>query len=179
MTDQTRVLGQLSAADGAGVIRLEDRYDSSIDDLWSALTDPARLARWYGEVEGDLRLGGQFTVYLEGPDLRSIGHVEVCDRPNRMRVLTRESDESARRGNGPQPYDQTVEATLTADGDQTVVVIEIRGMPLDKIAAFGAGWQIHAENLGNYVTGRDRVNTQERWGAIVPHYNAQAAALPV
>jgi len=32
-------------------IGLEDRYDTSTDDLWSALTDPQRLARWVAEVK--------------------------------------------------------------------------------------------------------------------------------
>ena len=54
----TRILGSLRSADGTGVVRIEDRYDTDIDDLWSALIDPRRLARWYGQVEGDLRLGG-------------------------------------------------------------------------------------------------------------------------
>ena len=56
----TRILGSLRSADGKGAVRMEDRYDTGIDDLWSALTDPRRLARWLGEVEGDLRLGGEF-----------------------------------------------------------------------------------------------------------------------
>jgi len=49
----TRIVGSLRAADGKGVVRIEDRYDTDIEDLWSALTDPARLARWYGVVEGN------------------------------------------------------------------------------------------------------------------------------
>ena len=57
-----RILGSLRAADGSGVVRIEDRYDTHIDDLWSAFTDPARLARWYGQVDGDLRPGGQFPL---------------------------------------------------------------------------------------------------------------------
>ena len=48
-----RILGSLRSADGAGVVRIEDRYDTDINDLWSALTDPGRLALWYGQVEGD------------------------------------------------------------------------------------------------------------------------------
>ena len=52
-----RILGSLRSADGKGIVRIEDRFDTDIDDLWSALTDPGRLARWMGEVEGDLRLG--------------------------------------------------------------------------------------------------------------------------
>ena len=59
-----RILGSLRSADGKGVVRMEDRFDTDIDDLWSALTDPGRLARWLGEVEGDLRLGGEFRARL-------------------------------------------------------------------------------------------------------------------
>ena len=50
-----RILGSLGSADGKGVVRIEDRFETDIEDVWSALTDPSRLARWYGEVEGDLR----------------------------------------------------------------------------------------------------------------------------
>jgi uncharacterized protein YndB with AHSA1/START domain len=56
----TRILGSLRSADGKGIVRMEDRYDTDIEDLWSALTDPHRLAQWLGEVEGELRLGGEF-----------------------------------------------------------------------------------------------------------------------
>src|SRR5215469_6074761 len=65
----SRLLGSLRAADGVGVVRIEDRYDTTIDDLWAALTDPDRLAHWYGQVDGDLRPGGAFHLYLEANDL--------------------------------------------------------------------------------------------------------------
>src|SRR5436190_19309225 len=61
-----RILGSLGSADGKGIVRMEDRFDTDIDDLWSALTDPRRLARWYGQVEGDLRRGGEFHASLPG-----------------------------------------------------------------------------------------------------------------
>src|SRR5487761_778739 len=88
----TRILGSLRSADGKGVVRIEDRYHTDIDDLWSALTDPGRLARWYGKVEGDLRPGGEFRVYLESDDWEGTGHVEVCERQRRLLVTTRETD---------------------------------------------------------------------------------------
>ena len=47
----TRLLSSLGSADGNGVVRVQDRYDTEIDDMWSALTDPGRLARWYGRVK--------------------------------------------------------------------------------------------------------------------------------
>ena len=55
-----RILGSLRPADGKGVVRMEDRFDTDINDLWSALTDPRRLVCWYGEVHGDLRRDGEF-----------------------------------------------------------------------------------------------------------------------
>jgi len=47
-----RILGSLRSADGKGIVRVEDRFETGIDDLWSALTDPRRLVHWIGEVEG-------------------------------------------------------------------------------------------------------------------------------
>ena len=174
---RTRLLGSMRSADGTGVVRIEDRYDADIDDLWSALTDPGRLARWYGQVEGDLRPAGVFRLYVEDAGMHVTGRVEACEPPRRLRVTTRETDESYQRGQGVPPYDETIEATLTADGDQTILVIEVRGMPLDKIAFYGAGWQIHAETLAAYLAGRERGDTEARWDELIPAYQDLAASI--
>src|SRR5712692_3332722 len=79
----TRILGSLRSADGTGVVRIEDRYDTGIDDLWSALTDPGRLARWYGQVEGALRPGGEFRLHVESADMDGTWRVEACEPPRR------------------------------------------------------------------------------------------------
>jgi len=170
-----RILGSLRSADGKGVVRIEDRFYTDIDDLWSALTDPDRLARWHGKVEGDLRLGGAFRLYLESDDWQGTGRVEACEPPQRLLVTTRESEESWRKGEGAPPFDETIEATLTTDGTQTVLVIEVLGLPLDKIAFYGAGWQIHTENLAVYLAGRERGDIEARWGELVPAYQGLAA----
>ena len=172
-----RILGSLRSANGKGVVRIEDRYDTDIDDLWAAITDPARLARWHGQVEGDLRPGGEFRVYIEAADIESTGRVEACEPPRRLLVTTRETDESYRKGQGVPPFDASLEATLTADGDQTILVIEVQGMPVDKIAFYGAGWQIHAENLAAYLAGVERSDTEARWDELVPPYQDLAANL--
>ncbi len=173
----SRILGSLRSADSKGVVRIEDRYDTDIDDLWSALTDPRRLARWYGQVEGDLRPGGEFRLYLESDDVEGAGRVEACEPPRRLLVTTRETDESWRKGHGAQPFDESLEVTLTADGDQTILVIEVRGMPLGAIAFYGVGWQIHAENLAAYLAGRTRGDTKALWDDLVPAYQELAASI--
>jgi uncharacterized protein YndB with AHSA1/START domain len=172
-----RILGSLRSTGGTGVVRIEDRYDTDIDDLWSALTDPGRLTRWYGQVEGDLRRDGEFRLHVEDADSDATGRVEACEPPRRLRVTIRETDESYRRGKGVPPYDAALEATLSAKGEQTMLVIEVHGMPLDVIAFYGAGWQIHAENLAAYLAGNERGDTEARWGELVPSYQELAANL--
>lgn len=54
-------------------------YDGSIDDVWSALTDPERLARWFSPVSGELRMGGHYEI--EG---NASGEITACDPPNRF-----------------------------------------------------------------------------------------------
>ena len=74
------IIGTMRALDETrGAVRVEDVYDTDIDDLWEACTTPERLARWIAEVSGDLRVGGTihavFTSTWTGP-----GRIEVCER---------------------------------------------------------------------------------------------------
>ena len=170
-----RILGSLRSNGGKGVVRIEDRYATDVKDLWSALTEPSRLARWLGEVDGDLRPGGTFRLYVAADNVENAGHVDACEPPRRLLVTMRETDESYRKGQGPPPFDKITEATLTPDGNHTILVIEVRGLPLDKMAFFGAGWQIHAENLATYIAGRERGDTEARWDELVPPYKDLAA----
>jgi len=101
--------------------------------------------------------------------------VDACAAPRRLLVTTRETDESWQKGRGAPPFDEAIEANLTADGDRTILVIEVRGIPLDRIAAYGAGWQIHAENLAAHVAGRERGDGEMRWQELVPAYQDLAA----
>ena len=161
----TRILGSLRSADGKGVVRMEDRYDTGIDDLWSALTDPRRLARWIAEVEGDLRLGGEFRARFTS-QWEGTGRVEACEPPRRLTVVTKQTDERD---------EHVIEATLTADGDQTILVIEARGMPVEHLADYGAGWQVHVEDLAAHLAGRERCDIETRWDELSPAYQDLAA----
>jgi uncharacterized protein YndB with AHSA1/START domain len=162
-----RIVGSLRRAeDGKGVVRMEDVYDTDIDDLWSALTDPRRLARWVAEVDGDLRLGGEiharFTSTWEGP-----GRIDVCRAPHRLAVTM-----------SPGAPDETViEATLAAEHDKTRLVIEERGIPLGELAYHGAGWQAHVEDLATHIHGRQADDWHSRWTALTPTYQDLASAL--
>ena len=119
-----------------GAVRVEDLYDTGIDDLWQACTSPDRLARWIARVEGDLRVGGTvelvFTSTWTGP-----ARVEVCEAPRHLLLTTEPGT----------PDEGQIEAWLTEEGDRTRLVVEERGLPLDNLDAYGAGWQAHLEDL--------------------------------
>ena len=162
----TRILGSLRSADGRGVVRMEDRFDTDIDDLRSALTDPGRLARWLGDFEGDLHLGGEFRARFFASGWEGTGRVEACEPPRHLLVLTKDPN---------VPYELVIEATLAADGDQTILVLEERGMPLDHLAAYGAGIQVHVEDLAAHISGRERCDAEARWNELLPAYQDLAA----
>lgn len=173
--DNPRILGSLRSVEGRGVVRLQERFDTDIKDLWSAITDPGRLAQWHATVEGDLRPGGTFRRYVEADDWEGTGRVEACEPPRRLVLTNRESEESWRKGQGAPPFDASLDATLTPDGDETVLVVEVGNLPLEPLPYFGVGWQIHLEKLAAYIAGRVLDDTEARWEVLVPAYHALVA----
>jgi uncharacterized protein YndB with AHSA1/START domain len=61
----------------ARVITVSQTYQTSLDEMWDACTNPERIPRWFLPVSGDLRVGGRYQ--LEG---NAGGTVERCDPPN-------------------------------------------------------------------------------------------------
>jgi uncharacterized protein YndB with AHSA1/START domain len=166
MTGDASVLGSLHSVDGEGVVRMEDRLDTEIDDLWGALTDPDRLAHWFGEVEGELSQGGEFRVRIALAGERT-GRVEAWEPPQRL--LLRMRDPDAQPG---QPEQTVREAQLIAEGAQTRLVWVERGMPVNLLPAYGAGIQIHVEHLADYISGRELRDAEARWNELSPAYEA-------
>ena len=167
--DQTtsRVVGTLhSLGNGTGKIRMESVYPSGPDDLWEAISEPARLARWIADVDGDLRVGGRisarFTSGWEGP-----GRIDVCDPPRHLVVTM-----------GPETDAETViEAVLSPGADGTRLVVAESGIPLPEIGAHGAGWQAHMDDLVADLSGGESPRWQKRWGELAPTGKDLAAGL--
>jgi len=54
-------------ADGGHIVSFERVMDRPPERIWSTLTEPARLAKWLGDVEVDLRVGGAFVIRFHQP----------------------------------------------------------------------------------------------------------------
>lgn len=174
MSQDVRTIGSMRALDETrGAVRVEDVYDTDIEDLWDACTTPARLARWLADVEGDLRVGG--TVHLTFTSSASPSAVvEVCDAPRHL--LLRTSPGTSDEGE--------TEAWLSEEGERTRLVVEQRGLLIENLPFHGAGWQAHLEDLGTSLETGATVHPDgwsaeapspywhERWTALTPTYRA-------
>ena len=146
-----------------GTVRLEDRFDTDIADVWSAITDPERTARWIAVVTGDFRVGGElqgsFTSSWQGTM-----KVEVCDAPHRLRLLSGTGD------------DQTVmEAVLSEDGNGTRLVVEERGLPIADAPYHAAGWHVHLQDLDTELRSGTPEPWEPRWRELFPAYGIVTA----
>ena len=47
-------------ADGSTVIHFERRLAHPVERVWEAITDPAQVVRWWGELNADLRQSGEY-----------------------------------------------------------------------------------------------------------------------
>ena len=165
MTSNQRILGTLGSAGGKGVVRMTDVLDAPAADVWAALTELPRLTSWMGEFTGDLRLGGEFQARFHASGWEGTGRVAACEPRRRLLVLTRMTGKT---------QEQAIEATLTASGDRTELVWEERGMPLEYAAPYGAGIQVHVEDLTAYLAGQGRCDAEARFAELLPSYEQLA-----
>ena len=102
---------------GHRIIQQSIEIPASVADVWSAVTDPDRCARWFGRWSGDGRPGGTVELVLtsdeDGGGAPSTVLVRDCEPPHRLVVDIRE---------GGGPWELSV--TLTPDGGGTVLVFE-------------------------------------------------------
>jgi uncharacterized protein YndB with AHSA1/START domain len=61
------------------VVVASRHYETTVEDLWDALTNAERIPRWFLPVSGDLKLGGRFQI--EG---NAGGAITGCEPPRRL-----------------------------------------------------------------------------------------------
>ena len=74
--------------------------------------------------------------------------------------------------------DQSIEVTLAADGGQTTVVWEERGMPVAYLAGSGRGSRSMLK-ISAYLAGRERCDAGARMGELFSAYEPLAAKVSV
>lgn len=141
---RAETLRQITGAPGNRSVVMERYYDFAIEAVWDAWTNPDRLARWLGNVSGDLRPGGEIVLAM-GPDEKVPCEIAACEAPRRLTVLWRY----------PGEPESAAELRLTPDGGGTVLRLEHARLPQDLSAGYGHGWEDFLDRLGVFLAGAD------------------------
>jgi uncharacterized protein YndB with AHSA1/START domain len=137
--------------DAANVVELTVRLEAPPDEVFGFLTDAERYVRWQGvKAELDPRPGGVYRVWMDADTVARGEYVEV-DPPRRV-VFT-----WGWEGNADlPPGSTTVELSLEAEGDGTMLSLRHTGLPDGEAAAMhDEGWRFFTGRLSTAVLGGD------------------------
>jgi uncharacterized protein YndB with AHSA1/START domain len=125
--------------------------DASPETIFPFLIDAKKHILWDGtEAQLDPRPGGVYRVVVAGEYIAAGEFVEVV--PNERIVLAFGWDMP---DNPIKPGSTTVEYTLHAEGDKTLVKVRHSGLPDDAVADHVQGWDHYLERLAIAATGGD------------------------
>ncbi len=143
------------------LLNVERRLDASPEQVFDALTEPAKMNQWFfgipegrAEVEQDLRVGGKYVVRMYDAD----GAESKCDQaeearfaphgeyleidPPRKLVFTWISEGFV--------DDSTVTIELKQDGDGTLLTLQ-HELPADAVDPHTHGWNECLGHLQKFV----------------------------
>jgi uncharacterized protein YndB with AHSA1/START domain len=118
-------------------------YDTTIDDLWDAITNPERIPRWFLPISGDLRLKGRYQLLGNAG-----GQITGCEPPRNL-AITWEF--------GGQVSWVYVSLTELSDGGARLQLEHIVAMPDDIWSQYGpgatgVGWDLTLVGLGRHLS---------------------------
>ncbi|MEU0482498.1 SRPBCC family protein [Streptosporangium sp. NPDC006013] len=146
-----RVGSRVLEAGEARVVTVSQTYDTEIEDLWDACTNPERIPRWFLPISGDLRLHGRYQ--LQG---NAGGRIERCDPPKSYAATWEYGGDVS-----------WIEVRLTAEpGGGTRFELEHVAHVDDRWEEFGpgavgVGWDLGLVGLAVHLSSGQAVDPQE------------------
>jgi uncharacterized protein YndB with AHSA1/START domain len=130
-------------ADGRQRLEFHRSWPDPVEDVWSALTEPDRMARWIGTYDGERAVGGTgtFTMTHEQEPAGEPMAIEECDPPQRL-VVSWVGQE-----------DWRLEVDLWEEGGRAVLRFrQVFAAGVD-VADFAGGWHWYLDKFDAEVTG--------------------------
>lgn len=166
-----RATGRLIHLDDGDLVVFERAFAAPVAQVWAAITDPDRLARWIGTWRGDPASGAvQFRMIAEGEDIAEETYqIRECTAPTRL-VLHAQDDDGV--------WDLTLALTET-DGTTTLTFSQVVHDPAS-FESIGPGWDYYLDRLVAAETGADVTALDfeaDYFPALQGYYAALVAAL--
>ena len=158
--------GKIEQRDGQHVLVQTRQLRAPVEDVWAAVTQPERLARWIGTWEGDPTSGSvQFRMLFEADHPGEPLAIRVCEPPHRLHVTSSVGEEV-----------WLLDLDLThADGVTTLTLTQ-SGVTAEQVSGVGPGWDFYLDRLVDAETGADpaqRDFERDYYPATSEYYTAQ------
>jgi uncharacterized protein YndB with AHSA1/START domain len=160
--EQPAELGVLERVDEGWRVSFVRELPASPDQVWDALTDPERLARWLTATSLEPRVGGAVEHDFDGDVVT--GTIEVWEPPRSLAYSWIFSDGTASQ----------LRIDLAPSPAGTELTLRHTGLP-DRIATgYGAGWHGYLDRLEAIVVGDVPPSWDDRFSELLPTYQALA-----
>lgn len=144
-------------------LTIERTFRAPIADVWASLTEPDRVARWYGALDGELAAGSTIMVTMSAEEGAPAEPMQIidCQPPTRFLVETAGMGEPWR-----------LEVKLAETDGVTTLLFTHHLTDGFGAADVGPGWEFYADRHqaafnGNPMPDWDADNYQD---TLAPHY---------
>ena len=134
----------IELTDGRAELRIEQTWETDAADLWDAVTDPERLARWFAPIVGTPAVGGEFGIHFDDGDVPGMTLLS-CD-PGRGFTFVWPMESG--------PTEVRVEVHPATPTSSTLVLTH-RLLSRAKAPEYGAGWTAYVGQLRDHLDGRE------------------------
>jgi uncharacterized protein YndB with AHSA1/START domain len=133
--------------DGYQVI-FERVYDHDVKKVWDALTDPAKMTKWFTDIEWDFRPGGKITfIFQDEARSKSYGKIVTIQEQKLLEFIWESEDE-----NGPHEFARW---ELFNEGPAKTRLVLTYSRLIDDLAInVATGWHVVLDDFGDFLNGR-------------------------
>jgi uncharacterized protein YndB with AHSA1/START domain len=153
MPSVTSPLGEIRRAGGRAAVRFDRIYLVAVADVWTAITDPARIAGWLGEIQGACGVGERVRIVLSE---RSEAVVDVDIRrrvaPDELSVTWTARLELTWTVPGEDPTELYADLHALRFG-HTRIVLDHAGFTPESVADRACAWHHRLDTLDAYLSG--------------------------
>ncbi|NNF65384.1 MAG: SRPBCC family protein [Acidimicrobiia bacterium] len=165
MPDTSEGRGKVVELEGHPTLRFVRTYEASRADVWSAITEPDRQARWAFRAEMEPRGGGALRFDL-GEHGEAVGTILVWDEPSHLEYEWVEGDTRWH-----------IRFVLIDGANGTTVLTFDHLQPDVTDPSFAAGWHWHLDRLAEHLDGSvpAEVLGDEKFDRLMAEYQASPA----
>ncbi|GAB3260782.1 SRPBCC family protein [Nocardioides dilutus] len=161
-----RPTGTIELRDGRHVLVQTREFRAPIEDVWAAVTEPDRLARWIGSWTGDPESGSvRFQMLFEEDQPGETMTIRVCEPPHRLHLTSQAGDEV-----------WLLDVDLTHADGVTTLTLSQPGVTAEQASGVGPGWEYYLDRLVAAETGADpaaRDFERDYYPAMSDYYRGQ------